>query len=123
MWNGVVYADSLDNVLFKINTYILNPAIEFAFVVALVVFLYGVMEFIRGANDEKKRTKGKDHMLWGVVGFVIMFGVYGIMNILVNTFGITGLQVDQKQQTFTPPCIQDLKTTDGQSAGSILPCK
>ena len=103
------YADGLDKVLNKINANIVNPAIEFAFIIATVIFLWGVLQFIMGAADKDKRQEGKDHMLWGFVGFVIMFAVYGIITILANTIGVTGLTVNQKQQTFTPPAIQDLQ--------------
>lgn len=109
MFNSVAYADSLDEVIFRINDKILNPAIEIAFVVALVVFLFGVMEFIRGANKEEKRTKGKQHMLWGIIGFLIMFGVFSIINILTRTFGISGVKMDNGEQKFDPPPIQELK--------------
>lgn len=102
------YADAFDDVLFKINANIVNPAIEFAFIIATVIFLWGVLEFIMGADDKEKRQKGKDHMLWGFVGFVIMFGVYGIIMIVTNTIGVTGLTLSQKQQTFTPPPVQSV---------------
>ncbi len=102
------YADQLDVVLNKININIINPAIEFLFIIATVIFLWGVLQFIINAADQTKRQEGKDHMLWGFVGFLIMFGVYGLITILTNTFGITGLTLDQKQQTFTPPAIQTL---------------
>ncbi len=106
----IAYADSFDVVLSRINANIINPAIEFAFIVATVIFLWGVFQFIRGADNEIKRQEGKDHMLWGLVGFLIMFGVFGIITILSNTIGVTGLTVNQKQQTFTPPAIQTLQT-------------
>jgi hypothetical protein len=102
----VAYADKLDEVLFRINSNIVNPAIEFAFIIAFVIFIWGVFQFIAGAGDVTKRQLGKDHMLWGIVGFVIMFGVYGLITILANTIGVSGLTVNQKQQTFTPPQIQ-----------------
>ncbi|HTH93134.1 MAG TPA: hypothetical protein VL576_01480 [Candidatus Paceibacterota bacterium] len=108
------YADKLDDVLFKINTNIVNPAIEFAFIIATVIFLWGVLEFIWGAGDATKRQKGRDHMLWGFVGFVIMFGVYGIMTLATNTLNITGLSLDEKHQTFTPPPIQSVNTPNLQ---------
>jgi hypothetical protein len=118
----IAYADSVDTFLGKLNAKVINPLIELTFIIALVIFLYGVMEYIRGSRNEEKRTLGKQHMIWGIVGFLIMFGVFGIMNILVNTFGLGTANFNQKEQTFTPPCIQDLKF-DGQSAGSIVPCK
>ncbi len=105
----IAYADSVDDLLFKLNSSIINPAIEFVFIIALVVFLWGVMEYIRGAANEQKRKDGREHMLWGVIGFLIMFGVFGIITILTNTLGIKGATINSKQQTFEPPTIQDLK--------------
>lgn len=103
------YADSVDDLLFKLSAKIINPAIEFAFIVALVVFLWGVVEYIRGADNETKRKDGRQHMLWGIVGFVIMFGVFGIITILTRTVGIKGATINNQQQTFTPPPLQELK--------------
>lgn len=105
----VAYGATVDQFLGTVNAKIINPAIEFAFIVALVVFLWGVLDYIRGAANEEKRKKGKDHMLWGIVGFLIMFGVFGIITLLANTFGISGVHMNQKEQSFTPPPIQDLK--------------
>ncbi len=102
------YADGFDKVLNRINANIINPVIEFAFIIATVVFLWGVFQFIRNAGDETKRQEGKDHILWGIVGFLIMFGVYGIINILANTIDVSGLTLKQGQQTFTPPPIQSI---------------
>jgi predicted cobalt transporter CbtA len=102
------YADAFDVVLSKINANIINPAIEFAFIIATVIFLWGVLEFIAGANDKDKRQQGKDHILWGFVGFIIMFGVYGIITLLANTIDVTGLTLSPQQQTFTPPTIQSV---------------
>ncbi len=101
--------DALDVTLSKINAYIVNPAIEFAFIVAFVIFLWGVFQFIRNAGDKEKRQEGKDHMLWGIVGFVIMFSVFCIITLLGNTLGLTGLTINGKQQTFVPPPITDLQ--------------
>ncbi|HWC58037.1 MAG TPA: hypothetical protein VG621_03795 [Candidatus Paceibacterota bacterium] len=105
----VAYADGADDLIFKINKVVINPAIEFAFIVALVVFLWGVMEYIRGANNEDKRKTGRQHMLWGIVGFLIMLGVFGIINIVLGTFGIKGATINNQQQTFQAPQLQELK--------------
>jgi len=110
MFPTIAYADKFDDVLYKLNTNIINPLIQFAFVIATVIFLWGVFQFIAGANDSEKRQKGKEHMVWGFVGFLIMFGVFGIITIIANTVGVgSGLKLDNKQQTFTPPAIQDVK--------------
>lgn len=105
----IAYADSVDDLLFKLNAKVINPLIEMAFIIALVVFLWGVMQYIRGANNQEKRKEGREHMLWGVIGFVIMFGVFGIIQILTNTFGIQGARINNDEQTFDAPPIQELK--------------
>lgn len=105
----VAHAATIDEFLGKFNAKVVNPAIEFAFIIALLVFLWGILQFIRGANNEEKRKEGKQHIFWGIIGFLIMFGVWGIINILVNTFGIKGGTFNQKEQRFDPPPIQELK--------------
>jgi|SRR3972149_12157548 len=84
---NVAYAD-IGELVKRVNTVILNPFIVFLFAVALIYFLYGVFEFLANADSEDARTKGKTHMLWGVIGMFIMMSVFGIMQIIINTLGI-----------------------------------
>jgi hypothetical protein len=70
----------------KLGSVILNPLILLMFSVSLVAFLWGVFEYIKDGDNEQARTKGKDHILWGVIGMFIMVSVYGILKILLDTF-------------------------------------
>ena len=72
----------------RINQFIINPIIGLLFAVALIVFLWGVVQFIFRADSDVAREEGRRHMLWGVFGMFIMFAVFAIMRIIVNTFGI-----------------------------------
>jgi uncharacterized membrane protein YidH (DUF202 family) len=107
MFETIAYAKSFDEIVFSINRTVINPLIQFAFIVAFVVFIWGIMEFIRGANNAEKRKKGQDHMMWGIIGFVIMIGVYGILIILTRTFGINAT-FNNKEQKLTPPAIKQI---------------
>ncbi len=69
----------------KLVEIIVNPIIKLAFAVALIIFLWGVVEFIKNADSDDGRKKGKLHMLWGVIGMAIMFGVNGIIGIVQGT--------------------------------------
>src|SRR5664279_2945431 len=96
---NVAYAAStnFNSFLTNVDNMIINPLIVLLFALALVYFLYGLIEFIaNGANDEKK-TIGKSHMIWGIVGLTIMMGVWAILGIVLNTFGITKDQIDPEQ--------------------------
>ena len=66
----------------NIKVYILNPIIGFMFAVAVVMFIYGIVEYIWSADNEDKVAVGKKHMIWGIVGMFVMIGVYGILNLL-----------------------------------------
>jgi type VI protein secretion system component VasK len=79
----------LNQFLSKVVVQIVNPIILLLATGAFVVFLWGVFEFIRNAGDAGKRDEGKRAIIWGLVGLVIIFGAYGILNIALGTFGLT----------------------------------
>ncbi len=83
----IAYAD-IDSLLYKVNKVIINPIIVLMFAIALLYFLIGMFQFIANSESEEKRTSGKSHMLWGVVGMFIMVAVFTIMSIITNTLGI-----------------------------------
>ena len=68
-----------------INT-INNIIVPVLFAIAFIVFLWGAFQtFIVGANDEEVKNKGKNLMLWGLIGFFVMVSVWGLVNILTGT--------------------------------------
>ncbi len=79
----------LDGVLAKIADVIINPLIRLLFAAALVLFFWGVLQFIRGAGDEKSRETGKEHMIWGIVGMAIMVSVFAIISLATGQIGVT----------------------------------
>ena len=66
----------------KVTTEIINPIIEILFGLAIAFFFWGIIEFILNADNEDKRTTGKQHMIWGLVGLFIMAAVAGIIKII-----------------------------------------
>src|ERR1039457_2602216 len=51
--------------------------------VALIVLLWSAFgTFILGANSEDTKEKGKNLMLWGLIGFFVMVSVWGLVKIL-----------------------------------------
>ncbi|MHB8860302.1 MAG: hypothetical protein ACYC48_01015 [Minisyncoccota bacterium] len=81
---------------FIINT-INNVFVPVIFAIAFIVFLWGAFQtFIIGAGSEDVKEKGKNLMLWGLIGFFVMVSVWGLVNILTGTVsfgnntGVTG---------------------------------
>jgi hypothetical protein len=85
----------LNNFLNTVVVQIINPIILLLGAAAFVVFIWGVFEFIVHAGDEGKRAEGRSAIMWGLIGLVIIFGAYGIINIALGTFGLGSYQNTQ----------------------------
>ncbi|OGJ03846.1 hypothetical protein A3G06_01535 [Candidatus Nomurabacteria bacterium RIFCSPLOWO2_12_FULL_46_14] len=83
----------MDAFIANLNRLIINPLILLLFALALVYFLWGVLEFMVNQDNEEKRTTGKKHMVWGIVGLTIMVGVFAIMSLILRTFNISGVNL------------------------------
>lgn len=68
----------------KIAEHILNPVIGLMFGIAMIFFVYGVIEFISKADSDQGREAGRKHMIWGVIGMFIMLAVFGLIDIIIN---------------------------------------
>jgi len=93
----IAYAAStnLDGFITNVDNMIVNPLITLLFALAVVYFLYGVLEFFMNQENEEKKTQSKSHMLWGIIGITIMLGVFAIINIILKTFNISGIKIDK----------------------------
>ena len=81
----------LEQFLKNVVREIVNPLILLLAASAFVVFVWGVFEFILHAGDEAKRAEGKRAILWGIIGLVIIFGAFGIINLALGTFNLPTL--------------------------------
>lgn len=52
----------------------------------LLVFLWGLARFIMQAGDKDAVKEGKNLMFWGIIALFVMTSVWGIVNILENSF-------------------------------------
>lgn len=85
----------------KAYEFVVQPVIWLLLVVAFVVFLWGVVEFIRSSGSEAGREKGKKHIIWGIIGLVIMASVLGITATISDTLGLE--REDDPQQRLNLP--------------------
>ncbi len=79
--------DAAQQAINKLVQLIVNPAIYVLFSLGLLLFVYGVVEFMIELQKGGDTKTGKSHMLWGIVGMFIMVSVFGILHLLNNTFG------------------------------------
>lgn len=71
-------------------TYVFNSIlVPLLIAVAFFYFLLGVYQyFILGASDSKKLETGRSFVQWSVIGFAAIFSVWGLVWIVLNTFGL-----------------------------------
>lgn len=78
------------DLLNNISTYIINPIIFLLFTATFVIFIWGLVQFVSNLDNEEARSTGGKHMLYGIIGMVIMVGVNAIIAIIQNTIAQIG---------------------------------
>ena len=76
-------AGPVKQLLGTIADQILNPLIQLGFAVALIYFFWGAYSFIKDSAAEKK-TDGKRHLVFGILGLAIMVSVWGILQVVCD---------------------------------------
>ena len=72
----------LDSFIAKITSLIITPIITLLALVAFVIFIWGVFQYVRSADDAEARKTGQQHIFWGLIGLMIMFGTTAIITFL-----------------------------------------
>jgi hypothetical protein len=56
---------------------------------AFLAFVWGVLKyFVFHGGEDKQREEGRQFVLWGLLGMVLLFAVWGVVNLLLSTLGI-----------------------------------
>lgn len=87
---GVTFKDWIGSGTTGIIGVLNTIVVPIIFSLAFAAFIWGVVNyFFIGAGDETKRTEGRQFVLWGILGMVVLFSVWGFVNILLSTLGLT----------------------------------
>jgi hypothetical protein len=80
--------NAFNDVITRFKVYLINPLIILVFAAGFFFFVYGLVEFMWKLSQGADTKEGKQHMIWGIVGMVIMASTYGILSLVTGTFGI-----------------------------------
>src|SRR3989344_910309 len=78
--------DFLDNGLKPVLESIVNVLV----VLAIFVLIVGIFRYMTAAGDEEQVKKGKNFIVYGIIGIVLMLTIRAFINIIVDTFLSTG---------------------------------
>ena len=84
--------------------YIINSVlVPVLFALAFIVFLYGIVaKYIFSHGDPTKVEEGHRLILWGLVAFVVMISLWGLVNVVANTFGLAGSYAPPTPSSISP---------------------
>jgi len=100
------------------------------FSLAIVLFIWGIVQYVINTDDEAKKKKGKQFMIWGIIGLTIMSSVWGLVRVLGKTFGVDTTFIPQLKEKVdnsdnsipaTPLFTPTNNTTNTNTNGGILP--
>jgi TRAP-type C4-dicarboxylate transport system permease small subunit len=72
----------LNSFIAAMETQIIFPLVTLLTLAAFVLFIWGVIEYIRNAANDEARKVGTQHILYGLVGLTIIFGAAAIVAII-----------------------------------------
>ena len=82
---GGEFEDLLTNIL----TFTNNVLIPFIIGIGFLVFVFGMFQyFIAGGANEEKKEAGKSLMIYATLGFVLIIGFWGVVNLLTSSTGL-----------------------------------
>lgn len=77
------FADFLNFISCIIN----SALIQIAITLALVYFMWGVVQYVLSSDSAEERKKSKEVMFWGVISMFVIVSVWGIVLAFKKLFG------------------------------------
>lgn len=65
----------------------LQSVIPVLILLGVIFFVWGVVSFVI-ADDEEAKSKGRDRMIYGIVGLAVIIGMWGLVNVVLKTFNL-----------------------------------
>ncbi len=84
--NTNTYTAGIQDIICRIYR-IINILIPVLILGAVAYFIWGVIQFVI-AGDAEEKGSARSVMIHGIIGFAVILGLWGLVNILLSTFGV-----------------------------------
>jgi hypothetical protein len=81
-------ATTVGGILDTIRT-LVNQAVFVLVAIGILVFVYGIVMYVI-SKDEAAKENARNLIIYGVIGLFAIVAVWGLVNVLANTFGVGG---------------------------------
>ena len=78
---------------------LMRSVVPLLITVAVVAFIWGVIQAFINPDNEEARKKGKSYMMWGIVALFVITTIWGLVGILSDTFGLGTPLIPQLSNT------------------------
>lgn len=80
---------NIQTFLININVFLNEIIVPFLLSVAFLVFIWNATRyFIIGGSSSEGQEKARSLALWGIIAFVVILSLWGMVNLLVAGFGL-----------------------------------
>ncbi|HYD93375.1 MAG TPA: hypothetical protein VEB18_02890 [Candidatus Paceibacterota bacterium] len=76
----MTFADVVERGILPIVDGLIVPLL---YALAFIFFLIGIVRLLF-SQSETERSKGRDFALWSVIGFAVIFSVWGLVRVLLS---------------------------------------
>jgi len=83
----VAAAADLGSILDEIRS-LVDTIIPLFMVIAVAIFLWGIIKYITAAGDEEKAKTARGYIIYGLIGLFVMVAFWGIIRVVASTFGV-----------------------------------
>jgi len=85
-----VQLGTVEGIICKIGD-ILNILVPILIALAVVIFIWGVIQYVVGGDEEAKK-KGRDKMIYGIIGLAVIIALWGLVRALTRSFGVGNVE-------------------------------
>jgi predicted permease len=79
----MTFESIVENSISQIVTYI----VTILSAACVVIFIWGVVKYLFKGDSDEARQKGRRLMIWGIIALFVIFGIWGILEILTGIYG------------------------------------
>lgn len=93
----------IDTFFAGMTSFIDSILIPILLALSFLLFIYGVVQFFFIAGDDNTDAKktGKQLMLWGIIAFVVIVSIWGIVNLIAGGLGFQEQNLQYEIETPT----------------------
>ena len=85
---GVTVGSGVTGILTWIGCILTEAIVPILVTLAIIGFIWGIIEYYLNPDNEEKRKKGKSFILWGLISLFVIVSMWGIVGLFVTTFNL-----------------------------------